>query len=246
MWKYSSKYTNWYLRWKHTCIFLFNQDWEKYYTPPLPSVNVCVCAFVCLSAVSPFCCSGFLAGSGPAAPDAAHESGLIGRGASTLGRRCDSNPLRRTHAWITSQLNPAHGGQRGEKGQSKHAALKVRCGDTDRARTSTPGGGVGLLGVWVARWHRRQLSSPMQVNSIMHLWWALKYHRARRMVWADVGRIASCNDGRGTASNYRLIFHSGQVLLMLPNQRITVYTSRNGQVTLKGSEYVFYPTHHFC
>lgn len=133
-----------------------------------------------------------------------------------------------------SQLNPAHGGQRGEKGQPEHEALKVRCGDTDRARTSTPGGGVGLLGVWVARWHRRQLSSPMQVNSIMHLWWALKYHRARRMVWADAGRIASCNDSRGTAWNYRLIFHSGQVILMLPNHKITVYMSRNERVTLEG------------
>lgn len=45
-----------------------------------------------------------------------------------------------------SQLSPAHGGQGGEKGQRQHAALKVRCGDTGRTRTSTARGGVGLLG----------------------------------------------------------------------------------------------------
>lgn len=61
------------------------------------------------------------------------------------------------------------------------------------------------------------------------------------MVWAGAGRIASCNDGKGAALNYRLIFYSGPVLLMLPNHRITVYTSRNRQVTLEGNEYVMSP-----
>ena len=35
--------------------------------------------------------------------------------------------------------------------------------------------------------HPRQLSSSMQVNSIMHPWWALKYHWRRHMVCVLTG-----------------------------------------------------------
>lgn len=60
-----------------------------YYTPPFQSVNVF--AVLCLSPVSLFCCGDFLASLGPAAPDAAHESGLIGQGDF--------------HSWEALQLN---------------------------------------------------------------------------------------------------------------------------------------------
>lgn len=40
--------------------------------------------------------------------------------------------------------------------------------------------------------HRRQLSSSMQVNSIMHLWWALKYHRRRHMVCPHRRPLCCC------------------------------------------------------
>lgn len=40
--------------------------------------------------------------------------------------------------------------------------------------------------------HRRQLSSSMQVNSIMHLWWALKYHGRRHMVCPHRRPLCCC------------------------------------------------------
>lgn len=48
-----------------------------------------------------------------------------------------------------SQLNPARGSRRGEKGQRQRAALKVRCGDTGRAVHPRQGAGPGCWGVWL-------------------------------------------------------------------------------------------------
>lgn len=109
------------------------------------------------------------------AAGSAHESLLIGglycrevQWLKPLGWRALNQPLVKSR--------PLQAEREAERGRPRslprRAALKVRSADTHCAPTSEPG----------AHRHCRQLSSPMQVNSIMHMWWGLKYHRARRMV----------------------------------------------------------------
>ena len=144
----------------------------------------CVTVFVCrcLVPVRCCCCCGC-----PLLGWASQLAVLMNHslsGSSTVGRCSDSNGSRAAlnHPLVKSRPYRL---REAERGWGRMAVLGggACCFKSQICRYTL------CTYIWArAHWHWRQLSSPMQVNSIMHLWWALKYHRAgRRMVRPHTG-----------------------------------------------------------